>query len=57
MEGNYENKTERGIIPRTVEALFNNIEKSEAEGWDFEISASFQEIYLEQIRDLLSTEN
>jgi len=57
MEGNYQIKKERGIIPRAVESLFMNIEKNKGEGWNYEIEASFQEIYLDQIRDLLSTEN
>jgi predicted Ser/Thr protein kinase len=57
MEGNINNHTDRGIIPRAIEALFENITKMELQGWEFNIKASFQEIYCDEIRDLLNSEN
>jgi kinesin family protein 5 len=45
----------RGIIPRMVESVFNNIEKS-PENLEFRIKVSIVEIYMEKIRDLLDLE-
>ncbi len=42
----------RGIIPRTVDQLFANINNA-SEEWDFSVKASVLEIYNEEIRDLL----
>jgi len=41
-----------GIIPRTVAAIFDNISAA-SEQMEFTVRASFVEIYLERIRDLL----
>ena len=59
MEGDIESSKEsrKGMIPRSVRQIFDAIEEYKASGWNFKIIASFQEIYLEQIRDLLSPEN
>ena len=57
MEGNLESEEERGIIPRAIEALFKNIGKLKEQGWEFTIKTSFQEIYMDKIRDLLAPEN
>ena len=57
MEGNMSDDKDRGIIPRAVESLFTIIETNKRHGWIYEIESSFQEIYMEQIRDLLVPEN
>ncbi|CAI2362751.1 unnamed protein product [Moneuplotes crassus] len=57
MEGDIESEEDRGIIPRAIEALFENITKMEELGWEFKIKVSFQEIYLDEVRDLLLTGN
>lgn len=51
MEGNFGNK--RGIIPRSVEKIFDFKKHFENMGWRFDISVSCSEIYLDQKRDLL----
>lgn len=45
MEGNFTKRSERGIIPRAVEAVFNCISNNEDQGWSYQISATFQEVY------------
>jgi kinesin family member C1 len=57
MEGDYGSKDKKGIIPRAVEILFQNIEGFKEMGWEFTVKVNFQEIYLEEIRDLLSPSN
>lgn len=57
MEGDYHVAEHRGIIPRTVEILFDDIAKLETQEWKFEIECSFQEIYCDEIRDLLEPAN
>lgn len=48
----------RGLIPRTLEYLFENIQNEIAEtGVDYMIKCSFVEIYNEQIIDLLGNGN
>lgn len=42
------------MIPRTIDYIFQAIEERSALNWSFEITASFLEIYNEQILDLLS---
>lgn len=42
----------KGVIPRTVEALFDMVAKAD-EGVEFVVKASYVEIYMEKIRDLL----
>lgn len=44
---------ERGIIPRSIEMIIDEIERMRDIGWDYEISVSYIEIYREIIRDLL----
>lgn len=46
-----------GIIPRTVQLLFDSIKTAEILGWKYTIKASFLEIYNEVLYDLLSNEN
>ncbi|KAM6899616.1 kinesin-like protein KIFC1 [Xenentodon cancila] len=45
----------RGVIPRAVQQLFRASEKLGAQGWEFNFTASFVEIYNETLRDLLYT--
>ncbi len=45
---------ERGVIPRTVEQIFEGVAKKQSLHWEFRLKASFLEIYNEQIRDLLA---
>jgi len=42
-----------GMIPRSVAQIFETAKALQARGWEFEIEASFLEIYNETIRDLL----
>lgn len=53
MEGVEENV---GIIPRTVQLLFDSVRSSSILGWTYKITASFLEIYNEVLYDLLSNE-
>jgi kinesin family protein 5 len=52
MEGNIHNEKDRGIIPRTVAALFDGVSEAD-ENIEFAFKVSYVEIYLEKIRDLL----
>lgn len=45
-----------GMIPRAVRQIFDSARSLAKDGWKFQLSASFLEIYNETIRDLL-TEN
>ena len=55
MEGpDINNAEKRGIIPRTVDALFAGVRMA-AESIEFTIKISYVEIYMEKIRDLLGT--
>ena len=45
-----------GIIPRSVKLLFDSIQNARILGWNYQIKASFLEIYNETIYDLLSNE-
>jgi len=44
----------QGMIPRSVEQIFEYSQKMKARGWKYSLTASFVEIYNEQIRDLLN---
>ena len=59
MVGDYEDKNIKGIIPRTFEYLFNQIEilRKKETKTDFQISIAFIQIYLEEIQDLLIPKN
>jgi kinesin family protein 5 len=52
MEGDIMSEEQKGIIPRTVEALFDGVSEAD-ENIEFMIKVSYVEIYLEKIRDLL----
>lgn len=54
MEGDEFDAT-RGVIPRAVQQIFKAAKKLSAQGWEFNFTASFVEIYNETLRDLLYT--
>lgn len=53
MDGIYNNP---GVIPRTVDLLFDSIKNYRHLGWNYEIKVTFLEIYNEVLYDLLSNE-
>lgn len=53
MEGTAE---QRGIIPKVVDMIFLSIDES-PETIEFELKVSIMEIYMEEIKDLLDTNN
>uniref|UniRef100_A0A7S1NB39 Kinesin-like protein n=1 Tax=Eutreptiella gymnastica TaxID=73025 RepID=A0A7S1NB39_9EUGL len=46
-----------GVIPRAVAQIFQEARELRPRGWDFKLEATFIEIYLEEIRDLLAKKN
>lgn len=52
MEGDEFDDT-RGVIPRAVQQIFRASETLASQGWEFNFTASFVEIYNETLRDLL----
>ncbi|XP_058453305.1 protein claret segregational [Malaya genurostris] len=46
---------EMGVIPRTVDLIFNSIEDYKRLGWEYEIRVNFLEIYNEILYDLLDS--
>ena len=55
MEGG-EDEEQQGMIPRTIELIFDESRRLKEKGWTYSLQASFLEIYNEEIRDLLATE-
>ena len=53
MEGDYLNPNSQGIIQRSSEKIFLAAKELKKQGWEFKIKISFQEIYLDTVRDLL----
>nr|XP_043628795.1 kinesin-like protein KIN-14N [Erigeron canadensis] len=49
--GNYD---EKGLIPRSLEQIFESRQTLQNQGWKYEMQVSMLEIYNETIRDLLS---
>eukprot|EP00558_Chaetoceros_sp_UNC1202_P008160 CAMPEP_0197253128 /NCGR_PEP_ID=MMETSP1429-20130617/63841_1 /TAXON_ID=49237 /ORGANISM="Chaetoceros sp., Strain UNC1202" /LENGTH=62 /DNA_ID=CAMNT_0042715705 /DNA_START=9 /DNA_END=194 /DNA_ORIENTATION=- len=47
----------RGIIPRAVEQILSQAKKMQKQKWKFTMSASFLEIYNEELKDLLINMN
>ena len=47
----------RGIIPRSIKKVMEQIELLKDHGWRYELQVSFLEIYNETIRDLLQNAN
>lgn len=48
--------TNVGVIPRTVDLLFESVKNYKKIGWEYEIKVTFLEIYNEVLYDLLSNE-
>ncbi len=59
MEGPSLNKNDirRGMIPRSVEQIFQRCDKLKDKGWKYKCNATYLEIYNEKIRDLLVRNN
>ena len=47
----------RGIIPRAVEQILDQAQKMKEQKWSFNVTASFLEIYNEELKDLLVAMN
>lgn len=48
---------EKGLIPRSLEQIFQTRQSQQPQGWKYEMQVSMLEIYNETIRDLLATTN
>ncbi|KAL4628593.1 hypothetical protein ACB092_05G251000 [Castanea dentata] len=55
MMGRPETSVQKGLIPRSLEQIFQTSQSLQAQGWKYKMQASMLEIYNETIRDLLST--
>ncbi|KAM4103027.1 hypothetical protein ACJW30_06G048200 [Castanea mollissima] len=55
MMGRPGNPEQKGLIPRSLEQIFQTRQALKAQGWRYEMQVSMLEIYNETIRDLLST--
>ncbi|XP_028761771.1 kinesin-like protein KIN-14N isoform X2 [Neltuma alba] len=55
MMGKPGNTGEKGLIPRSLEQIFQTMQSLQSQGWKYELQVSMLEIYNETIRDLLST--
>ncbi|KAL9392623.1 hypothetical protein Peur_016543 [Populus x canadensis] len=55
MMGRPEASEQKGLIPRSLEQIFQTSQSLIAQGWKYKMQASMLEIYNETIRDLLST--
>lgn len=55
MMGRPETSAQKGLIPRSLEQIFQTSQSLQAQGWKYKMQASMLEIYNETIRDLLST--
>ena len=57
MEGGEEETEEQeGMIPRTIDQIFQETQRLQENGWKYKMEATFLEIYNEEVRDLLATE-
>ncbi|XP_021758786.1 kinesin-like protein KIN-14N isoform X1 [Chenopodium quinoa] len=54
MMGNPGNPDRKGLIPRSLEQIFETRQSLKAQGWKYDLQVSMLEIYNETIRDLLS---
>ncbi|XP_057538372.1 kinesin-like protein KIN-14C [Amaranthus tricolor] len=55
MMGRPQSVDQKGLIPRSLEQIFETSQRLSAQGWKFKMQASVLEIYNESIRDLLVT--
>ncbi|GLU23542.1 hypothetical protein SLE2022_395400 [Rubroshorea leprosula] len=55
MMGRPGQREEKGLIPRSLEQIFQTKQALQPQGWKYEMQVSMLEIYNENIRDLLST--
>lgn len=55
MMGRPETSEQKGLMPRSLEQIFQTSQSLEVQGWKYKMQASMLEIYNETIRDLLST--
>ncbi|NP_001292799.1 kinesin-related protein11 [Zea mays] len=55
MMGNPELEDQKGMIPRSLEQIFQASQTLNSQGWRYKMQASMLEIYNETIRDLLAT--
>ncbi|KAL1195170.1 Kinesin-like protein KIN-14C [Cardamine amara subsp. amara] len=55
MMGRPETPQQKGLIPRSLEQIFQASQSLGAQGWKYKMQVSMLEIYNETIRDLLST--
>merc|ERR1719347_991855 len=51
-----EDDTQCGVIPRTIRQIFDIKKKLVEKSWSYKLTASFLEIYNEEIRDLLNND-
>ncbi|WOL03427.1 kinesin-5-like isoform X4 [Canna indica] len=54
MMGNPDTPEQKGLIPRSLEQIFETSQSLQCQGWKYKMQASMLEIYNETIRDLLS---
>ncbi|CAL5335784.1 unnamed protein product [Camellia sinensis] len=54
MMGRPGNPFQKGLIPRSLEQIFQTRQSLQSQGWKYEMQVSMLEIYNETIRDLLS---
>ncbi|KXJ16301.1 Kinesin-5 [Exaiptasia diaphana] len=57
MEGDASEHTKRGIIPRSIEHVYMTSEDLKEKGWEYKMEARYLEIYNENIRDLLASDD
>ncbi|KAI3755848.1 hypothetical protein L1987_55657 [Smallanthus sonchifolius] len=55
MMGTPGNDDDKGLIPRSLEQIFESRQMLQNQGWKYEMQVSMLEIYNETIRDLLTT--
>ncbi|KGN64578.1 kinesin-like protein KIN-14C [Cucumis sativus] len=55
MMGRPEASEQKGLIPRSLEQIFQASQALQSQGWKYKMQVSMLEIYNETIRDLLST--